>query len=674
MPNFFDQFDAGTSAPPPAAALAAPQGGNFFDQFDGHQAVPDDKYRAAARDEYAANQAAGVPQDSPWKTRMLQGATFNTADEIAAAAMTPFEMIKRGTLDPAEAYRYTKAREDLNVEHARDQTGTLGTAAEIGGGVLSGSGLAHAGVGFLGRLAPQAGLGARTLASAGDAGLYGAVAGAGEGNSLPERAGNAAVGGTLGALLGGVAPGALKLAGAAAAPILSNVSARLNPARYAQNQVARAISESGQSPQDLSDAVTTAAQQGQPEFTLADAMGNAGQRQLSSVTRAPGVGRTEAVNFLDQRQAGQGRRVSNALAEGFDAPETAEQTQTRLTNARDTASDVNYDAARQGAGPVDVTRTVDRIDQTLRPGVNQFANPGTAIAPDSVEAALGNVRNRLTDGNSQLTDFESLQRVRGDLSDAISAAQRAGAGNKVRLLSQVRTEMDVAMERASPGFMAANRAHAAASQAIDAVDTGRQAAMRGRTENTVPAFRAMPANQQDAFRSGYVDPLIEQVQGGAVGVNKARPFTSDAFRTEAAAVAPMSTGNQMMQRIGRENTMFETRGHATGGSRTADNLADANAMGIDPSLIGDIVHGNWVGAARQLMSAGSNALTGNTAAVRQEVGRLLLMRGSNVAPGQLQQLLTQAVRLVQNRQLLANRLGSGVLAGGAVAPAATGQR
>jgi hypothetical protein len=184
----------------------------------------------------------------------------------------------------------------------------------------------------------------------------------------------------------------------------------------------------------------------------------------------------------------------------------------------------------------------------------------------------------------------------------------------------------------------------------------------------------MTAAEQAAFRSGYADPLIAQTQGQAVGANKARPFTSDAFRTEAAAMAPLRTGNTMTQRLARENVMFQTRGEATGGSKTADNLADADAMGIDPSIIGDILHGNWMSASRHLLSAGKNALTGNTASVRHEVGRLLLMRGGNVQPAQLRQMLTQAVQNVQTRQMLARHFGTGLAAGAGISPGAAGQR
>ena len=50
----------------------------------------------------------------------------------------------------------------------------------------------------------------------------------------------------------------------------------------------------------------------------------------------------------------------------------------------------------------------------------------------------------------------------------------------------------------------------------------------------------------------------------------------------------MAPGNDLMQRrLGREMRMFETRNTALGRSKTADNLADADALGIDPSIAPD---------------------------------------------------------------------------------------
>jgi hypothetical protein len=75
--------------------------------------------------------------------------------------------------------------------------------------------------------------------------------------------------------------------------------------------------------------------------------------------------------------------------------------------------------------------------------------------------------------------------------------------------------------------------------------------------SSIPAYQALRPEAQAAFRAGYVDPLIAQTQGAAFGVNKARPFLNDAFRDEAAAMAP---GNSLMQRrLAGELTIFERR-------------------------------------------------------------------------------------------------------------------
>src|SRR6185312_5803687 len=104
-------------------------------------------------------------------------------------------------------------------------------------------------------------------------------------------------------------------------------------------------------------------------------------------------------------------------------------------------------------------------------------------------------------------------------------------------------------------------------------------------EDTVPAFNAMSDAEKAGFRTGYADPLIESVQGAAHGVNKARPLINDATAVEFPTFAG-SGGEKLQRQLGRENTMFETRNAALGGSRTADNLADQlDVAAIDPSLI-----------------------------------------------------------------------------------------
>lgn len=630
------------------------------DLIAAHSSAPQpDKYQQAAINEDKAVGGA----DAGFTRRLAHGATLGADSTLVAAAMTPLEMFKRG-INPKEAYNYAKAREDLIMNKSRESTGALGTAAEVLGGGISGAGLANAGATAGRFLAPEAGLLARSAASAADAAGLGGFSGAMEGNGIGERFNNAMKGAAIGGALGGVTPGAISALGGVASPIISNIRARANPQGFAQSQIARAIHESGVNPDQLSLDIVQAANEGQPQFTLADAMGNAGQRMLSTVARAPGEGRTAVVNALEARQAGQGGRVAGALSEGFNSPQTAAQTTAGLTNARDAAANAEYGAVRNDAQPVDVVGAINHIDRIIgtEPG-QQLQVPN-----DGIEATLRSFRQRLARVNPD--DFEAVQRIRGEMSDAAQNAAQNGYGNRARLIRGALGHLDTAMDAASPGFRQANANFRQASQNIEAVDQGRTAATRGRTEDTIPAYQALPQAGQQAFRSGYVDPLIAQTQGAAFGVNKARPLINDAFQAEAGAMAP---GNPMMQRrLAREQTMFETRNAALGGSKTADNLNDHAAMGIDPHLVGQIVTGNWHGAVRTALAAGHNAISGNTPAVRQEVANILLQTGQQVAPARLRQMVNDTVARIQFVNNIARNLGRG--AAGGLAVAAPGQK
>jgi hypothetical protein len=571
------------------------------------------------------------------KGRMLaptmQGLSFGFGDEAVSAGTAAARAAKGGNF--ANEYAIAQEIQKQELERQRQEHPVASAVGEIGGGVGSGLGMFGSGLTAM-RFVP-AGLqgagrfGAGVLASGADAAAYGALTGAGQGEGSG-RATGAGQGLLYGAALGMGLPVVGKAASALAAPIVNPIRARLAPESVAGAKLLQTYRRAGQEPQDVADALRSARAEGQGEFTVADALGHAGQRATSAVARIPQNERQALVNFLEDRQAGQGRRVASQIAEGFQAPQTAAQTQTRMEAARKAASDVNFANARQGAGPVDLTRTLTTLDQTLAPGITRFASPQTNIRQDSVEAVLTGIKSRLTDGRSNLTDFASIQRVRDDLSDAIEAAKRSGANNQVRLLTGVIKQLDQDMEAAAPGFLQANRVHAAHSRAIDAIDEGRTAATRGRPEDTIPAFRAMTPRAQEGYRAGYADPLIEQTQGAAIGVNKARPFTSDAFQMESAAVAPMSTGPRMQRQLGRENTMFETRNAALGGSRTADNLADsADVTQVDPAIISNLLTGNFGQAVR----AGGNRIMsealGMAPGVAERVTRALMERDPNQA-------------------------------------------
>lgn len=642
-----------------ALGIGAPQGPAFdspeFDQTVAQKYGATPEFVHAAKEQAMGTAGAeGVP---------IAGAYARNA-AAAMSAASPWHQTEggHGVGSSGETFseRYQKNRDLMNdvQEGYREAHPVASRVAPIAGGVMA---MAPLGATALGARLLGVSPGASLLGSVGRGATSGAAIG---GADAAARGTDIPTGVALGGVFGGGAPVVGRAIGTVLSPVVNNVLARTNPQGYAERQVARAITESGQTPQQIADQMVHARLEGQPEFTAADAMGNAGQRMLASVAKAPGEGRTLTHNFLEGRQYDQGRRIASQLAEGFQSPQTGEQVGAAMTAARDAAADAQYNAARAGAQPVNILPVIHNIDATLRPGANQVARPASGIANDTIESALESVRRRLTDNRSLLTDFTALQRVRGDLSDMVQQAVRGGQGNRARLLGGVLRSLDQQMETASPGFLQANRNFSQASRDIEAIGQGRTAAMRGRTENTIPAYQGLSPQGQAAFRAGYVDPLIEQVQGAAATANKARPFTSDAFGQEAGAMAPNAA--RMGRQLERENTMFETRRHALGGSSTAENLADSAAMGVDAGMIGNILTGNFTGALHQALGSVTNGITGNTPAVRRAVAQILLARGT--PPAELQRMLDQTVQRITETQQMAQRASrtlAGTLAVGA---------
>ncbi len=643
-----------------------------------------DKYQQAAQTDIAAAKASGADEGAGLTRRLAHGATLGADSTILAGLETPLEMIKRGTLNPVEGYNYAKAREDQIMQDARKNTGALGTAAEILGGGVSGGGLASGGV-TTARMLPQgAGFLKRALSSAADSALLGGFSGAMEGNGLQERAKNAATGAFSGAAVGGALPIAGALLHGVSAPIFAYLSAQSDPTAFAQSQVARAIHESGVSPDELSLRTVQAGNEGQPQFTLADALGNPGQRMLSTIARAPGAGRTAVVDAMQSRQGDQGRRLATAFRDAFEAPNTAEKTRAAMVDNANFEAAHNYAPVKRETAPIDVSNPVAIANRAISPAADRLAlgqgaaptdlaarsgiESGEAALRDPIGSALKEARSYLAAPTITSSNVNQAFRAKTNIDQMIKGATEKGQGALVSELMPIRDALDEALAKTSSNYAAARDAYRVAQKRINALDLGKELGGKpGRPEDAIAQFSLLSPEEQQAFRVGYADPYVRDVQNAAFGTDKSRSLTPDAVKQEFNAFAAPGRADLLQRQIGREQTMFETRNTALGGSKTADNLNDHAAMSVDPHLIGQIVSGNWHGALRTAVAAGHNALTGNTPAVRQEVARILLQNGSNVSPAALRQMVDRTVQRLQFVQNLARGLGRGVTGGLAIA-------
>lgn len=585
-----------------------------------------------------------VDASTVYVDEMLFGLPGKAAAGMNALIRAPFTDKTVGEEYDTIRNQYQNAREQYADEHP-----IANTAASIAGSIHGGASTGRLAGNLVGRVAPR-------LAQAVNASYAGRMAGdaaSGAAQGALSAYGhdqNLGVGAAIGGITGGLARPVISAGGAALRGIGGLVGVG-NTSR-AQNAIAQAMLRAGSAPDDIANDLATATAQGQPEYMVADSLGNAGQRMLTGIARSPGDMRQQIAEQLQRRQAGQGRRLQNALVEGFGTPQTQEQTETALTALRRAEADVNYPAARAAAGTVDPSAAIARADEFLG---TAGSLPHTNIANDSVEGAVNRARSLLTDGNNVVSDFDTAFRAKVELDSMIENGNPTIQGR----LRPIRDELDRALERSSDLYRNARDTFRRQSQDIEAANVGREAAMRGRVEDTIPRFQAMTRPEQQAsFRAGYVDPLIETAQSTpGVMTNKARPLISDATAAEFPAFAAPGQGPQLMDRIAREQRMFDTTRQALGGSATADNAADmADVQGFDPSMISAFATGGFRGAAMHGLQQGVNALNGRNTATRDMIARMLLQSEPTQARAELARAVATGQRLTQAQESIVRAL------------------
>jgi len=128
----------------------------------------------------------------------------------------------------------------------------------------------------------------------------------------------------------------------------------------------------------------------------------------------------------------------------------------------------------------------------------------------------------------------------------ISKAADNKQGALVGELMPIKNALDEALAKSSKNYASARDAYKLAQQRIEALDLGKTLGSKaGRPEDAIRQFNALDNPSQQAFRAGYADPQVSQVQNAAFGTNKARPFSSDATKQEFNAFAAPGRSDQV---------------------------------------------------------------------------------------------------------------------------------
>jgi hypothetical protein len=680
MANPFEKYlngGATASATHAPSAPPSPQdGGNPFSKYLStaqHEPMPnqheyyspptieDDEHRAARQwlDAHGDQRPGAV---SSMLNKIGQGVTFGWADEAAAGLRSVGDAVKHGGM-PGDYYAREKAMQDELMSDASANTGVWGTAGELIGGVAGGAAAgasaralrAIQGAGMPAVLARTAGsviaptansTTGRMAAGALEGGIYGGVSGAGsrDGDRLSGAREGAMIGGAMGAAI----PAAIQ--GAKHAPVTSQlinrVSAHLDPRRFAYDKLAQTAERDGKSIDDVIASVRLAEREGQGGYTFAEASGPSAQAQLAALAKMPSRMSSGTKEFLTERGASAGRRLSGFTGQAFEAPKTHAAYIEDVKASMNAADDINYPAAANNAGPVDLSAARNLIENYRNPSGTPGAPPhGQSAARPSVEEAA----QLISGANSSLSgqNFLSVLDAKQQIGDKIGEALTKQRGYEAKQLIDLKKALDGAMEDASPGFLDAQATHEGYQRLMRAADDGAGVGVNDLPEDLMKKFNGLSIGEQEAFRKGFADRLRRGF-GGTPGSNKANPLTREYLQEDIQNFAAPGRADRFIRQVGRENEMAQTAGRALGGSPTFEHIQQATDLGKAADLARKVATKDYAALAQDAASWVFGEGGGNTEAMRNH---LLDMLTSGKVPA--------GATLPQGATALLSRLGLG---------------
>ena len=605
----------------------------------------------------------GIKYDEPEQPRPwgMEGYTQRLgmgipwSDEIMAGMLTPIEMARQG-VGPAEAYRYAKERENAAGARTRANTeGVGGVAAEVAGSLATGAGLlgsgTRLGAASIGGLNIPA-KATNYLANVGKTGAFGALTGAGEGDTLEERGKGALIGGGVGLGVGAALPPLL--AGASATARALQLPRLRDPEKIATEHIAKVARDAGVPMEELANRMAAARAAGQTEYTIADALGKEGQRKLAAAAKVPGPAREQITEALTTRDLNMPERLVEQVGRKMGVTGTAQQATEELAErAGREAGPLYRQAENQGA--VWNERIQEMLqDPIMQKGLAQglklqrLESLGTGRAANTTDPAITSFNAAGDPIITGVPNMKTLQAVKVGLDAMIEAQTDAVTRrmtNEGRILVGVKNRLLEQIDAINPTYARARATYADPMQVREAVRLGQHFPTHGRAADNIRGYEAMRPAEQAGARIGVADTISRQVErtGNIPTYLRAK---SPKGQQELEALSPYGPAT-LREALAREEAMQRTSRQALGGSQTAENLADmaqgpggAETLG----LIGNVAHGNIMGAMRGGAEMLARVGRGESEAQRSAIARALLANDPNAVAAMQRRIAEHELR------------------------------
>lgn len=594
----------------------------------------------------SAKKVGGPPIEAGFGRSLLQGLTFNTADEIEAAmralmskGMSAFDaqQTMSGLVTgqkPQSQYEKELSRVRAGIKQYEEQYPGRAFTGELMGGLLPTAAALIAAPFTGGATAPAASAGAaRTVAALPTLGQtmarglgYGAASGAAAGaggatGGLESRVMGGAIGGTAGAVLGSAAPAVTGAVGAGGRKVLEATGLMQAPdaATKARELIAKKLAQEGISPEELAARQAAVVRTlGARDETLADIGGESMRRLARGSMAIPNAAQTDVRQMLTERAIGAGPRITQDITDltAIGARDIGDVAEEIIQRRRDAAAPLYKQAFEAG--------------EVYSPRIDELLAKSKDIKT-AIEVARGLPQFADLPANSMLL----LDKAYKYVGDMANEARKAGKGSRANDLDTLRNDLLDAIankETGIPVYRDAVNTFASDSLLKDALELGAKNFLRKTPAEINREIKKFPGDaEQQMYRLGAVQSVRDEIYGMRETANIADKFLNSREMRDRMRTIFNSQGEYeaFVKNLERERQMAVTRARIEGGSPTAPIQQDiAELQGPSPTEVlaagAQMAGGNLTGGGMSMLRQLAPRLQGMNENVAEQISRSVL--------------------------------------------------
>lgn len=642
---------------------------------------------AAARKVWANRNAKKLPKAPPKKSRGLGAAigdaagrvvdtlTGGYADELAAGAEVLGNKLKTSLGFEGTGRNFDEAQANFNDEQADfSRNHGVSSGAATGAGIVGS--MLLPGV----KVARGTGAVARTIDNAATGALYGGISGAGQGDGLVERAGNAVEGAVTGAGIG-LAADPLMRAGSrvfrnvrnAVIPYASREGGRRVARAQAQREVATALTDANLTPREAASAVRERSAINVPA-SVSDLDDTT--RQLTGyASRGMGPGQRAVREAVQTRQSNMAQRVRQHVDDTLGSTVNPHQQSARLTEEARTAAAPIYreayqqpviqtpglhEVATSPVGPEAIAAGARQIRQTpmarRNPGSEAPFRPGPRFVPEQGLGAPGGNPPLYEMGEvPALETWDGAKRYLDDLEfDTHSpfVARPEGMTSDTRAIDLTRRQLLDELDQQVPVYREARQAFEGPTKDKQAFRLGLEdlpGSHRNTADDAVDQMSRLNNSQLEQFRLGDRTRLADDIYGSKSGTRRwgdaTAPINANDARTDLIRTihGPQRAGG-LTRRAAAERDAHLTYREVFGNSATRGRQAvdEGMAASTGTQVANQLASGRPLAAAWTILTDAGRGRFGRFAEdLKAELGQMLT--DTNVSS------VEEAMRLVEQR-------------------------